>query len=248
MQASVHFFENSVESKKRLRKRITEASTNFSLLKVEPITENQKNTFEAFRSNKNLMLHGVAGTGKTFISLYLALELALLGKKNHPVTIIRSVVPTRDIGFLPGTLEEKIAVYEQPYHSLCSELFNSKNAYSELKKRGFVDFSTTSFLRGMTFHNTTIVVDECQNLNFSELSTIITRCGEGCRIIFCGDFRQTDLNNRERVGLKHFCNIIKEMQEFDSIDFTENDIVRSQLVKSFIVSQERYKTTHNILL
>ena len=248
MKASVHFFENSVESKKRLRKRITESSTNFSLLKVEPITENQRKVFEAFRSNKNLMLHGVAGTGKTFISLYLALELALLGKKDRPVTIIRSVVPTRDIGFLPGTLEEKIAVYEQPYHSLCSELFNFKNAYSELKKRGFAEFSTTSFLRGMTFHNATIVVDECQNLNFSELSTIITRCGEGCRIIFCGDFRQTDLNNRERLGLKHFCNIIRDMEEFDSIDFTENDIVRSQLVKSFIISQERYKTTHNILL
>ena len=235
MQASVHFFENSVESKKRLRKRITEASTNFSLLKVDPITENQRKTFEAFRSNKNLMLHGVAGTGKTFISLYLALEIALLSKKNQPIMIIRSVVPTRDIGFLPGTLEEKIAVYEQPYQSLCSELFNLKNAYSELKKRGFVDFSTTSFLRGLTFQNTTIVVDECQNLNFSELDTIMTRCGDGCRIIFCGDFRQTDLNKHdEREGLTKFMNIVKSMKSFQFVEFTREDICRSELVKEYI--------------
>ena len=235
MQASVHFFENSVESKKRLRKRITEASTNFSLLKVDPITENQGKTFEAFKSNKNLMLHGVAGTGKTFISLYLALEIALLSKKNQPIMIIRSVVPTRDIGFLPGTLEEKIAVYEQPYQSLCSELFHLKNAYSELKKRGFVDFSTTSFLRGMTFHNTTIIVDECQNLNFSELDTIMTRCGDGCRIIFCGDFRQTDLNKHdEREGLTKFMNIVKSMKSFQFVEFTREDICRSELVKEYI--------------
>jgi len=235
MQASVHFFENSVETKKRLRKRITEASTNFSLLKVEPITENQRKTFEAFRSNKNLMLHGVAGTGKTFISLYLALELALLGKKNRPIMIIRSVVPTRDVGFLPGTLEEKIAVYEQPYHSLCSELFNFKNAYSELKKRGFVEFSTTSFLRGLTFHNTTIVVDECQNLNWYEMDTIMTRCGDGCRIIFCGDFRQTDLNKQdERAGLTKFMNVVKSMNSFQFIEFNREDICRSELVKEYI--------------
>jgi len=235
MQASVHFFENSVESKKRLRKRITEASTNFSLLKVDPITENQRKTFEAFRSNKNLMLHGVAGTGKTFISLYLALEIALLSKKNQPIMIIRSVVPTRDIGFLPGTLEEKIAVYEQPYQSLCSELFHLKNAYSELKKRGFVDFSTTSFLRGLTFHNKTIVVDECQNLNFSELDTIMTRCGDGCRIIFCGDFRQTDLNKHdEREGLTKFMNIVNSMKSFQFVEFTREDICRSELVKEYI--------------
>jgi phosphate starvation-inducible protein PhoH len=248
MQASVHFFQNSIETKKRLKRRIVESTSNFSLLKVEPITDNQRKTFEAFKSNKNLMLHGVAGTGKTFISLYLALELALIGKKDRPVVIVRSVVPTRDIGFLPGTLEEKIAVYEQPYQSLCSELFHVKNAYDELKKRGFLEFSTTSFLRGMTFNNTTILVDECQNLNFAELSTIITRCGDGCRIIFCGDFRQTDLDNRERVGLKHFCSIIKDMKEFDYVDFTENDIVRSSLVKSFIISQERYKEKNNLIL
>ncbi len=235
MQASVHFFENSVETKKRLKRRIAESNANFSLLKVDPITENQRKTFEAFRSNKNLMLHGVAGTGKTFISLYLALELALLGKKDRPVMIIRSVVPTRDIGFLPGTLEEKIAVYEQPYHSLCSELFNLKNAYSELKKRGFVEFSTTSFLRGLTFHNTTILVDECQNLNFAELDTIMTRCGDGCRIIFCGDFRQTDLNKHdERAGLTKFMNVAKSMKSFQFVEFNREDICRSELVKEYI--------------
>ncbi len=244
MHSNVRFFKNYVETKKKLKRKIIESTSNFSLLKVEPITDNQKKTFEAFKSNKNLMLHGVTGTGKTFISLYLALELSLLGKKDRPVVIIRSVVPTREVGFLPGTLEEKIAVYEQPYQSLCSELFHVKNAYGELKKRGFLDFSTTSFLRGLTFYNTTIVVDECQNLNFSELDTIMTRCGEGCRIIFCGDFRQTDLNKSDdRAGLTKFMNVTKTMNSFEFVEFNKEDICRSSLVKEYICA----KLNFNIL-
>jgi predicted ribonuclease YlaK len=234
--ASLNFYEDSYSLKKTKKtvKRTKEAA-NFSLFDVDPITENQEKTFRAYESGKNLMLHGVAGTGKTFISLYLALESTLKGRIDKPVVIIRSVVPTRDIGFLPGSMEEKIAVYEQPYDMMCSELFRFKGAYNELKKRGFVEFSTTSFLRGLTFHNNTIVVDECQNLTFVELDTIMTRCGEGCRIIFCGDFRQSDLyKSHEREGLKTFMNIVNRMNSFEFIEFSKDDIVRSALVKEYI--------------
>lgn len=234
-ESDAEFFSSKIKKNRKDSKRRNEADRNFSLLKVEPITENQKRTFSAFYSNKNLMLHGVAGTGKTFISMYLALESTILQKTSKPVVIIRSVVPTRDIGFLPGSMEEKIAVYEQPYEAMCSELFGVKNAYSELKKRGFVEFSTTSFLRGLTFHNNTIVVDECQNLSFSELDTVMTRIGTGCRIIFCGDFRQSDLyKQNEREGLKRFMNVVNRMNSFELIEFEKEDIVRSALVREYI--------------
>lgn len=239
--ASLHFYESDLEflslrkKNKKEARRKKEAAVNFSLLNVEPITDNQKKTFEAFASGKNLMLHGVAGTGKTFISMYLALDSTLAGRIDKPVVIIRSVVPTRDIGFLPGSMEEKIAVYEQPYEAMCSELFNQKNAYAELKKRGFVEFSTTSFLRGLTFHDNTIVVDECQNLSFAELDTVMTRVGTGCRIIFCGDFRQSDLyKHNEREGLKKFMNVINRMNSFELVEFNKEDIVRSALVREYI--------------
>lgn len=237
--ASSHFFEDELtqysRKKEKRESRRKKESSNFSLLKVSPITDNQSKIFKSFASGKNLMLHGVAGTGKTFVSLYIALEAVITGRIDRPIVIIRSVVPTRDIGFLPGSMEEKIAVYEQPYEAIAAELFGIKNAYYELKKRGFIEFSTTSFLRGITFHNNTIVVDECQNLSFSELDTIMTRCGDGCRIIFCGDFRQTDLQkNHEREGLHQFINIINRMNSFDFIEFSKEDIVRSALVKEYI--------------
>lgn len=238
--ASLHFFESDAElfslrkKNKRETRRKKEAA-NFSLLNVDPITDNQRKTFEAYNNGKNLMLHGVAGTGKSFISLYLALESTLTGKINKPVVIIRSVVPTRDIGFLPGSMEEKISVYEQPYYAMASELFGYKNAYDDLKKRGFVEFATTSFLRGLTFHNNIIVVDECQNLSFAELDTVMTRVGTGCRIIFCGDFRQSDLyKHNEREGLKKFMNVIDRMNSFELVEFSKEDIVRSALVREYI--------------
>lgn len=218
------------------KKNRTLEKVNLVLQEIEPLTQNQ---LIAFESQKNLVLHGVAGTGKTYISLYLALDDMTKGLYQQTV-LIRSAVSTRDMGFLPGTDKEKAAVYEEPYKDICIELFQRGDAYEMLKKQGLVHFMTTSFIRGVTLRNATIIVDECQNMSFHELDSIITRIGEGCRIVFCGDFRQTDFTerSREKTGLPAFLRVLKAMDEFDMIDFTVKDIVRSDFVKKYIIAKE----------
>jgi len=208
----------------------TLAGANLDLQQIEPLTQNQ---LKAFESEKNLVLHGVAGTGKTFISCYLAFD-DMIKQEYQKLVIIRSAVSTRDIGFLPGNEKEKAHVYEEPYKDICIELFQRGDAYEILKTKGLVHFMTTSFVRGVTLRNATILIDECQNMTFHELDSIITRVGQGCRVIFCGDFRQSDLRTN---GLKDFIRILKAMDNFDLVDFEIQDIVRSNFVKSYITAK-----------
>ena len=208
----------------------TLAGSGLSLAEIEPLTKNQ---LIAFESDKNLLLHGIAGTGKTFISCYLAFDDMVKNVYNNLV-IIRSAVPTRDIGFLPGSEKEKASVYEEPYKEIALELFQRGDAYEILKTKGLVHFMTTSFVRGITLKETVIIIDECQNMSFHELDSIITRVGTNCRVIFCGDFRQSDLKTN---GLESFMEILKNMGSFDFIDFEIKDIVRSEFVKDYIIAK-----------
>lgn len=227
-------------AERRKDKQKPETSFQHNLKSVAPLTENQHLTFDAFEEGKNLLLHGVAGTGKTFIALWLALDSVIRGEIAKPVVIIRSVVPSRDMGFLPGTSAEKSAVYEEPYRALCTEYTGKPHTYDLMKTEGLIQFSTTSFLRGLTFRNNIILVDECQNCSGRELNTIMTRVGEGCRVIFCGDFRQSDLNNhRDDRDFQNFMNIVHQMPSFTSIEFQREDIVRSGLVREYIETMDR---------
>lgn len=216
-------------------------SENFRLKRVVPLTENQRRTFEAFDSGQHLMLHGMAGTGKTFISLALAINSLIqeAGLQDR-IIIIRSVVPTRDMGFLPGSHKEKMAVYEAPYYAISTELFGRSDAYDILKNKGAVDFISTSFVRGITLNNCIVIVDEINNMTFHELDSIITRIGNNCRIILCGDFRQSDLTKeQERNGLKDFMKVVDKLNDFTYIEFEQQDIVRSKLVKEYIIAREK---------
>lgn len=210
------------------------AGNQLVLQTIEPLTENQRIAFE---SDKNLVLHGIAGTGKTFVACYLAYR-ALTEREFTKLVIIRSAVPTRDIGFLPGTDKEKSAVYEEPYKDVASTLFQRGDAYSILKQKFIVEFMTTSFIRGITIDNSVIIVDECQNMTFHELDSIITRVGYNCKIIFCGDFRQDDFKGkREQSGLVEFMKILEATGNFDMIDYQIEDIVRSDFVKDYIIAK-----------
>src|SRR6056300_278036 len=209
------------------------------LLTFQPITDNQTLTYDAYKNHKHLLLHGIAGTGKTFLSLYLALEDVL-----DPSTvydddfIVRSVVSTRDIGFLPGDEQEKVSIYEAPYRSICRELFGIKDSYDALKQQGNIKFMSTSFIRGITINNAVIIVDECQNLNFHELDSIITRVGRNSKIMFCGDYTQTDLTREnDKRGIFNFMKIIKSLEEFSTVEFGIEDIVRSDFLKSYIIAK-----------
>lgn len=212
------------------RQSKTLAGASLTLHEIEPLTRNQ---VKAFESKKNLILHGLAGTGKTFISSYLAYDDMSKGVYDKLV-IIRSAVPTRDMGFLPGTEKEKASVYEEPYKDIANELFQRGDAYGIMKQKSLVEFMTTSFIRGITLRDAVIIIDECQNMSFHELDSIITRMGENCRVIFCGDFRQADLKQN---GMKDFMQILKRMELFDFIDFQVEDIVRSDFVKSYIIAK-----------
>jgi predicted ribonuclease YlaK len=236
-QASVHPFPD--QSKRKLKLRIDDLQV------FDALTPNQSVFYNLYKEKAQaIMLHGAAGTGKTFIALYKALE-EVMDKSNsyEKVVIVRSVVPSREIGHLPGDEKEKTDVYLAPYKAVCKDLFNTEQAYERLVEQKNIEFLITSFVRGITIDNAVIIVDECQNMNFQELSSIITRVGEGSRIVFCGDFKQTDLNKRhDQSGLREFVEVINRMPSFRNVEFGIDDIVRSSLVKEFIVANLHIQT------
>lgn len=215
------------------------------LADIKPVTENQTKLFDSYNKQKHLFVYGCAGTGKTFCSLYLALKDVLNEITPYDrVVIVRSLVATREIGFLPGDHEDKSSLYQIPYKNMVKYMFEMTSdaefemLYGNLKQQESIKFWSTSFIRGTTLDNCIILVDECQNLNFHELDSIITRVGEDSKIIFCGDATQSDLTrNNERSGVIDFMKIIQRMPEFESVEFDVNDIVRSGLVKSYIVNK-----------
>ena len=221
---------------------------NYSdLIKIEPITDTQKQVFKSWKEGRNQFLCGCAGTGKTFVSMYLAFEEVLRNETAYDkVIIVRSLIPTREIGFLPGDEEDKAALYQVPYANMAQFMFKQPNEqafnilYDRLKAQGSLYFLSTSFLRGLTFDNSIIIVDECQNLNFHELDTIITRVGQDSKISFCGDFMQSDLTKRnEKDGLHDFVKILEEMDEFNISEFSIGDIVRSGFVRSYLIQKTK---------
>ena len=230
-------------SKKMLKRKRPINQSYF--LDVNPITENQEKFFKEWGEDKNLFAYGAAGTGKTFIALYLALKDVMDEEKPYDkVYIVRSLVSTREIGFLPGTHEDKAELYQVPYKNMVRNMFHMPDQvsfdmlYDNLKNQETISFWSTSFLRGTTLDDAIIIVDECQNLNFHELDSIMTRVGQDSRIVFCGDVNQSDLvRTNERNGILDFQRILQNMEEFSEIEFGVGDIVRSGLVKSYIVAK-----------
>jgi phosphate starvation-inducible protein PhoH len=215
----------------------------FGMRNITPITSTQEQLFDSYKQGFNLAAIGTAGTGKTMCGLYLALKDVLEKKDYEKVVIIRSAVQTREQGFMPGSRAEKEAVYETPYIDIVNDLFGRGDAYQILKQKKMVEFMSSSFVRGLTFDNAVIIVDECQSMTFHELDSIITRVGESSKIIFCGDVKQDDLkgtrNRNDVSGLQDFIKVLQQIPLFDVIEFGIDDIVRSGLVKEYIIAKER---------
>ena len=215
------------------------------LVDIDPLTDNQKKLFDSYKEGKHIVAYGCAGTGKTFISLYNALNDVL--NENTPyerIYLVRSLVATREIGFLPGSHEDKADIYQIPYKNMVKYMFQMPSdadfemLYGNLKSQETIKFWSTSFIRGTTLDNSIIIVDEFANLNGHELDSIITRVGENSRICFCGDATQSDLiKTSERNGIVDFMNIIRKMPSFDIIEFGVDDIVRSSLVKEYLLAK-----------
>lgn len=211
---------------------------------IQAITDNQRKFAEDYRDDKHICALGSAGSGKTFMGIYLAAHSTLNpGSPQGKVIIVRSVVPSRDIGFLPGTLEEKIMVYEQPYRDIFAELFGRKSTYDDMKKAGLVEFHTTSFVRGLTWDNAVIILDEVQNCVWQEINSIMTRVGKHSRVILVGDSAQNDLvmKKNEISCIDKLSRVCHYMDSFSCIKFTREDIVRSDFVKEWIICSEDVK-------
>lgn len=210
------------------------------LLTYEAITQNQKVAYDSWDEGDHLVLCGSAGTGKTFIGMYLALADVLdKSYDQDKLVIVRSVVPTREMGYLPGSIEEKVDAYTAPYRAIATELFNEKQAYDMLETQGAISFMSTSFIRGQTIDDAIILVDEMQNLTYHELDSIITRVGRNTRIIFSGDYYQSDLSKEtDKNGILDFMNIMEVMNNFTTVEFGWADIVRSDFVRDYIMTKE----------
>ena len=215
------------------------------LVDIEPLNDNQKRLFDSYKKSKNIIAYGCAGTGKTFITLYNAMK-DVLGDNNlyEKIYLVRSLVSTREIGFLPGDHEDKADIYQIPYKNMVKYMFQMPSdadfemLYGNLKSQDTIKFWSTSFIRGTTLDNAIVIVDEFQNLNFHELDSIITRVGENTKIIFCGDASQSDLvKTNDRNGIVDFMNILRKMPSFDIIEFGIDDIVRSGLVKEYLIAK-----------
>jgi phosphate starvation-inducible protein PhoH and related proteins len=210
------------------------------MIEIEPLTPNQVKVFKAYEQSKSIVMAGSAGTGKTFVALSLAFEDVLDKETSFDkVVIVRSIVPTRDIGFLPGNEDEKKDAYTGPYRAACAELFEDPEAWDKLKNSHKVEFLSTSFIRGMTISNAVVIIDEMQNLTFHELDSVVTRIGQNCKFIMCGDYYQSDFDKeRDRNGILKFLEIIEQLRNFEVVEFTWEDIVRSDFVRDYIMTKE----------
>jgi phosphate starvation-inducible protein PhoH len=228
------------QSKARTRHPIQPNDLVSNFKSFKPLTENQRIAYDEFNKGKNLFLYGFPGTGKTYIACSFALE-SLESREVKQIRIIRSSVSGRDIGFLPGTEAEKMAVYEKPYEAIFNSIIGRGDAYGIMKKKNTIVFESSSFQRGMTYDDTFLLVDEFQNMSFEELNTIITRVGENTRVMFCGDIRQCDLG-RQESGFGTIKKVLTKLPKyFTMVEMGQEDIVRSDLVREYIIAVERMK-------
>lgn len=216
------------------------------LIDIEPLTENQKLLFGYYDQNKNIFAHGVPGSGKTFCLLYKALKEVLDERTPYEkIYVIRSLVQTREIGFMPGGEDDKKSLFEIPYKNMVKYMFQMPSdvdfemLYGNLKSQNTISFWCTSFIRGITLDNCIIIVDEAQNCSAHESFSVISRCGEDTKIMFSGDIEQSDLVRvSEKTGIVDFMKVIAAMPSFETIEFGVDDIVRSPLVKEFVIAKK----------
>jgi predicted ribonuclease YlaK len=217
-----------------LKKEPVAIQSSMKLKPITPLTDNQGKAFDSWHNDKDVFMHGSAGTGKTLMALYFGLREVMLENADK-VIIVRSTVPSRDMGFLPGSQQEKERIFELPYHEICATLYGRSDAYEILKQKGIIQFVTTSYIRGLTFDNTIVIVDECQNMAWHELNTIMGRIGNYSRFVFAGDTKQSDLDERHgKFDLMKLIEVCKRMKCFDFIQMLPQDVVRSGKAREYI--------------
>lgn len=205
--------------------------------KVVPMNETQRQMIFAFSQGLNIVAYGSAGTGKSYVGCALALE-KLFKRQSEKIVIVRSAVSSRSLGFLPGNLDEKADPYKAPYKQIINRLCGNGTAWDILIKKEMIEFITSSYVRGITIDNATVIVDEFQNCNQNEAMSILTRVGENCQVILLGDTKQTDLKKDESC-FDWVMSVAQRMPRwFDLVHFYPKDIVRSGFCKDLIIAIE----------
>jgi phosphate starvation-inducible protein PhoH len=236
-----HGFESmeNVSYLKR-KKKPTTGISNLELHEIQPLTDNQEILFEEYLKGKNIVATGSAGSGKSYCLLYLMMHDLLYNNNYEKIVIFRSAVPIRNLGFLPGSEDEKLAAYELPYKNIFNDLFGRSDAYEILKKKDLIEFQSTSYIRGITLNNSLLLVDEWENCNFHELDTLVTRCGKNTKIHFSGDIKQTDFDGKKDVsGFHDFISIIQNIEDFHIVNFNISDCVRNGIVLKYLQEKDR---------
>lgn len=212
------------------------------LKNIKPISSAQRMLFESYLAHDNhVVANGFPGTGKTYLSFWLGLNSVLSpDEPQDRIIVVRSAVPARDIGFLPGDAKEKMAPFEVAYKDIVHDLIGKSTSYEDMCEAGKIEFMPTSFLRGLTWDNAVVILDEIQNLTWQEIHTVMTRIGKNTRVLVCGDVSQNDLQNKrnEETGIGNFLTVAERMNTFDIVNFTKHDVVRSGFVKDWILAKE----------
>jgi phosphate starvation-inducible protein PhoH len=236
------------KQRKQSRRQKRESKNTFAIAQqplqlenIKPLTENQKKVFKEFTSGKHMLLHGCPGSGKSFLALYLGLREILTNPNTtyKKIILIRSAQSGKDMGFLPGSAKQKMAVYEEPYIGICAKLFGRQDAYHVLKGKGIIQFESTSFLRGVTFEDAIVIFDEFQNSPIQGATTVLSRVDDNCRVIVCGDSKQDDLTSeryKEESCAKTLIKIFSNMSGCSIVQFSVDDIVRSGFVKQLLMA------------
>ena len=207
---------------------------------IRPLTQKQEDMFQLWFQGDNVCAHGSAGTGKTFLALYLAMSEMLEFKEHQQIIIVRSAVAAREIGHLPGTKEEKEEIFEIPYMDILHDLFGRKSTYKDMKDAGMIKFMTTSHIRGLTWDNAIIIIDEIQNMCFDEIDSVMTRIGKNTKVIACGDHKkQCDLKKHEVSGVGRMLKAFETMSGFANVEYTFEDVVRSEVVKNWLKATDQ---------
>ncbi len=235
--------QNAVPAPRKPRQKKGQAAASKDHLSigmsVHGKTEAQRIMIRSYLEEYNIVAYGSAGTGKSFVSCYLALK-DLFDGKVEKIVVVRSAVQTRDMGFLPGSIDEKSLAYTLPYKAIVNEICQNGTAWDILTKKGMIEFLTTSYIRGTTLNESVVIIDEFANMTWHELNSVVTRIGKNCRLILCGDEKQCDLNlKREDSGFKNLIKVVSEMDDwFEVIKFLPEDIVRSDFVRDWIIVSE----------
>jgi phosphate starvation-inducible PhoH-like protein len=212
---------------------------------VSPKSATQRRYIEAIQNKDVVFGIGVAGTGKTYLAVAMAVQ-ALMQKQVDRIVLARPAVEAGEkLGFLPGDLQDKVDPYLRPLYDALFDLIDYERVSKLLEKR-VIEVAPLAFMRGRTLANAFIILDEAQNTTSEQMKMFLTRIGFGSKAVITGDVTQIDLPTGKRSGLIEAERVLSGVEDIDFVYFTEKDVVRHRLVQMIIKAYEKHTSKSNI--